>query len=125
MRAVLLTGNGGLSQLQYTESHPVPSLQNGQALVKNHISGINFVDIYYRTGVYPSTTGFPSILGQEAAGTIVAVGEPNPCQFKVGYRVLWIAQGGYAECTAIPFERLVRIPSEISDQSAVGAHLME
>lgn len=123
MKAVILSEVGGTDKLQYTESAPIPELKPGEALIKNSVSGLNFVDIYFRTGLYPSLSGYPLILGQEAAGTIVAIKEPNKYGFKVGERVLWMGQGGYAEYSAALCERLVKIAPEISDKDAVGAQV--
>lgn len=123
MEAVVLPSIGGAEQLQYTESHPIPKLNDGQILVKNNFSGVNFVDIYFRKGAYP-TRNYPVILGQEAAGTVVAIQGANPFGFNVGDRVVWIGQGGYAEYTAISAGQAIKIPEEVSDEDAVGGHLM-
>lgn len=122
MKAVLLRETGGPDKLDYVEDQPVPTLKDGQVLIKNVFSGINYVDIYYRTGSYLAPE-FPVILGQEAAGTIAAVTD-NPFGLKVGDRVLWISQGSYAEYSAIAASQVIKIPTEVSFEDAVGAHLM-
>lgn len=101
MKAVAINGPGGHDQLQLSESVAVPKLSDGHVLVKNTYSGFNFTDIYLRTGLYPSASGFPLILGQEGAGTIVAVQGPSPLSFRPGDRVVWIGRFGYAEYTAL------------------------
>lgn len=124
MKAILVPQHGGADVLQYTESHPIPKLSDGQILVKNNFAGVNFIDTYFRTGLYPPPAGFPMIIGQEAAGTIAKVEGSNPLGFKEGDRVVWIFRGGYAEYTAVPADRVVKIPAEVSDEHAVGGFLM-
>ncbi|KAF7557757.1 hypothetical protein G7Z17_g493 [Cylindrodendrum hubeiense] len=123
MKAIVLSGTGGFEKLHYTDSQPVPKLMNGQILVKNTYAGFNFIDIYYRTGLYPSATGYPLILGQEAAGIVVAIQGLNPYNFKMGDRVVWIGNGGYAEYTALYGQQAVKIPPGVSDSDAAGSHL--
>lgn len=122
MKAVVLTDLGVVEKLRYSESEPLPELGEGEVLVKNSFAGLNYVDIYFRTGVYPINT--PSIIGQEAAGTIVATSGPNPLGFEVGDRVVWIGQGGYAEYTAVHFGQCVKIPAELTDENATSILLM-
>ncbi|EXJ84366.1 NADPH2:quinone reductase [Capronia epimyces CBS 606.96] len=124
MKAILVPQHGGADVLQYTESQPQPKLSDGQVLVKNNFAGVNFIDTYFRTGLYPPPDGFPIILGQEAAGTVAKVAGSNPLGFKEGDRVVWIFRGAYAEYTAVPEDRVVKIPAELSDEHAVGGFLM-
>jgi NADPH2:quinone reductase len=124
MKAVVLTEAGGPEKLEYTEKQPLPNLYEGQVLVKNTFAGVNFIDTYFRTGYYPSPSGYPLILGQEAAGVIEKVEGPNLFALEKGDRVVWIAQGGYAEYTALPARQVIKIPSGVTDEDAVGAFLM-
>jgi len=124
MRAVILPEIGDSSKLQYTDSQPLPKLQDGQVLIKNKFSGINYIDTYFRSGLYPSPTGYPLILGQEGAGTVAAVEGSNKVGLKEGDRVVWIKQGGYAEYTAVAAERVIKIPDGLSEDQAVGGFLM-
>jgi len=124
MKAILVPKTGGAEVLEYTESAPVPTLADGQVLVKNDLAGVNFIDTYFRSGLYPSPTGYPLITGQEAASTIVKIQGANPLNFKVGDRVVWIKQGSYAEYTALPADRVIKIPDGVSDEDAVGGFLM-
>jgi NADPH:quinone reductase len=124
MRAVILPETGDSSKLQYINSQPVPKPQDGQVLVKNAFAGINYIDTYYRTGLYPSPTGYPLILGQEAAGTIAAVPDPNPYNFALNDPVVWIKQGSYAEYTAVPSDRVIKLPANLAPDQAVGGFLM-
>ncbi|CAG9983590.1 unnamed protein product [Clonostachys byssicola] len=123
MRAVVLTDIGGTEKLQYIDSQPTPEPTDGQLLVRNTFSGFNFVDIYFRTGMYPSPSGYPLILGQEGVGIVVAAHENNTNGFKVGDRVVWAGQAGYAEFTIVPAARAIRVPPEVSDKDALGSHL--
>ncbi|EXJ78553.1 NADPH2:quinone reductase [Capronia coronata CBS 617.96] len=125
MKAILVPQNGGAEVLQYTESQPIPPLSDGQVLVKNNFSGINFIDTYFRSGLYPPPGGkLPAIIGQEGAGTIAKIAGSNPLGFKEGDRVVWIFRGGYAEYTAVPADRVIKIPAGVSDEHAVGGFLM-
>ncbi|WEW60916.1 NADPH:quinone reductase [Emydomyces testavorans] len=118
-KAIQISRTGGPEVLEYHTSLPVPIPGPGEVLIKNHLSGVNFIDTYFRTGLYPSPK--PEILGREGAGTIVALGPgPNPQGFQVGERVAWLHTGGYAEYSVAPAEkRVVRIPAEISDEQAL------
>jgi len=93
----------------------------GELLVVNEAIGLNFIDTYYRTGLYDAP--FPIALGSEAAGTIVAVG-PDVEGFAVGDRVGSVsAPGAYATHRIIPAERAVRIPDGISSEDAAATML--
>ncbi|KAK5059804.1 hypothetical protein LTR84_009687 [Exophiala bonariae] len=123
-KAILVHENGGADVLKYTESHSVPTLSNGQVLVKNHFAGVNFIDTYFRSGLYPAPGGFPLIVGQEASGVIAKIEGDNAFGLKVGDRVVWMAGKGYAEYSAVPADRVIKIPDGISDEHAVGGYLM-
>jgi NADPH2:quinone reductase len=124
MAAILTPKTGPPSVFEYTTSQPVPTLQPGQILVKNTFAGINYIDTYFRTGLYPAPPGsaMPMIVGQEAAGT-VADNNGNP-DFQNGDRVVWMKFGGYAEYSTPPAEKVVKIPEGISDEDALGVFLM-
>jgi NADPH2:quinone reductase len=123
-KAILVPETGGPDVLKYTESHAVPALSDGQVLVKNNFAGVNYIDTYFRTGLYPAPGGLPLVIGQEAAGTIAKVQGDNPLGFKEGDRVVWMAGRGYAEYSAVPADRVIKIPDGISDEDAVGGFLM-
>jgi NADPH2:quinone reductase len=120
MKAVLVEQTGGPEVLQYKTSHPLPTPQEGQLLVRNNISGVNYIDTYFRTGLYASPK--PEILGREGAGTVVALG-PNTSGFKVGDRVAWLGVGGYAEYTAASAAKTVKIPEGVSDEDVMASFL--
>ncbi|KAL5362406.1 hypothetical protein BJX96DRAFT_166643 [Aspergillus floccosus] len=122
MKAVIVEALGGPEVLEFKTDYPVPTPKEGQLLVKNNICGINYIDTYFRTGLYPSQK--PEVLGREAAGTVVALGPgPNPYNFQVGDRVAWLSTGGYAEYTAVPAAKTVKIPEGISDEDVMASFL--
>lgn len=122
MKAIVAEKVGGPEVLEVRTSHPVPTPQEGQLLVKNNIIGINYIDTYFRTGLYPSAK--PEILGREAVGTVVALGPgANPYNFQVGDRVAWMATSSYAEYTAVPQAKTVKVPQGISDEDAMASFL--
>ena len=122
MKAVQIDKIGGPEVLQFQPDHPVPTPGEGQLLVKNNISGINYIDTYFRTGLYPSPK--PEVLGREGAGTVVALGSgANPHDFKVGDRVAWLGTSGYAEYTAVAAEKTIKIPDGITDEDAIASFL--
>lgn len=120
MKAVFVTEFGGVEKLRY-EDLPMPVPGDGQALVKVHAVGVNFIDIYYRTGLYPAAP--PVILGMEAAGVVERVA-PGVKEVKPGDRVAWaMHRGAYAEYAAVPAWLLVQIPPELDFQSAAASLL--
>ena len=99
MKAIRIHEHGGPEVLQYADI-PDPTPQAHEAVVKIDAAGINFIDIYFRTGLYP--TKLPFTNGQEGAGTVVAVGA-DAGDVKVGDRVAYTGvQGSYAEYAAVP-----------------------
>ncbi|KAL4802333.1 hypothetical protein BDV18DRAFT_164157 [Aspergillus unguis] len=122
MKAIVTEKTGGPEVLEVRTNHPVPKAEQGQLLVKNQIIGINYIDTYFRTGLYPSPK--PEILGREAVGTVIGIGPgPNPYNFQVGDRVAWMATGSYAEYSAVPQEKTVKVPDEISSEDVLGSFL--
>lgn len=126
MKASVLASVGRPDNLEYKDSQPIPKITPGWVLVRNTFAGINYADTYFRTGYYPTTTGFPTIIGQEGVGVITAVGSSGPeiHNFKVGDRVVWIFSGAYAEYSAVPAQQCIKIPDGVRDEDAVGAFLM-
>jgi hypothetical protein len=94
-----------------------------EALIRNTVIGLNFVDVYYRRGTLP-VPAFPAIIGDEAAGVVEAVGK-NVKNVSVGDRVVYgdIAFGAYATARLHPADRLVRIPAGVSDAQAASTFL--
>jgi NADPH:quinone reductase len=95
----------------------------GEAQVRHHAIGVNYIDVYDRTGLYP-VASLPSGLGREAAGVITALGR-GVRGFKLGERVayVWPSPGAYSELRNVPAERLVKVPRGISDEQAAALML--
>jgi len=94
----------------------------GEVRVRHHAIGLNFIDTYYRTGLY--STALPAVLGSEAAGVVEDVGQ-GVTAFAKGDRVAYATGplGAYAEARNIPAANLVKVPPEIDDQTAAAAML--
>jgi NADPH2:quinone reductase len=120
MQAIRFHQLGPPEVLRYEEI-PKPEPSRGEALVRLEAIGINYTDIYSRTGLYPSA--LPSTAGQEGAGVVMSVG-PDVRQVSVGDRVAFTGvPGAYAEYAVAPAWRLVRIPSAIDVQVAASVLL--
>ncbi len=121
MRAVRLSKAGGPEVMDVVEVD-VPTPGAGQILIRHEAVGLNFIDIYQRSGFYPLT--FPTGLGLEAAGIVEAVGEEVK-RFKVGDRVAYGtgSTGAYAEAHVVDAGRAVRVPDEIPLTTAAAVML--
>ncbi|MFQ5897443.1 MAG: quinone oxidoreductase [Candidatus Methylomirabilia bacterium] len=120
MNAVRVHQYGG-PEVMKLEEVPTPTPGPGQALVKVEAAGVNFIDIYQRSGHYKG--GLPLALGLEGAGTVEAAG-PNVKEVAVGNRVAWNGiPGSYATHALIPSERLVVLPAKLSFQDGAAAML--
>src|ERR1700730_2792778 len=120
--AVRVHKPGGPEVLTY-EDIEVPAPGPGQVKLKQHGSGINFIDTYFRAGMYPSPVGMPFIAGNESAGEVIAVG-PGVTDLKVGDRVAFVGPlGGYAAERLVPAERAVKLPDNITYEQAAGMML--
>ena len=121
MKAIRVERTGGPDVLHLTDIEK-PAPKAGEALVKNTAVGVNFIDIYIRSGLYPMTT--PYTPGAEAAGVIEAIGE-NAFDLKVGDRVAYMGGGGgaYAEYTCVAADKLVPISKDVEDNDACAAML--
>jgi NADPH2:quinone reductase len=121
MKAIRVHVHGGVEALRW-EDIPQPSAAAGQAVVKIAAAGVNFMDVYQRTGQY-KVPALPFTLGQEAAGVVTAVG-PGVTDVRVGDRVAYTSvQGAYAEYAAVPADRLVALPDGVSAQQGAAAML--
>jgi NADPH2:quinone reductase len=122
MKAIRVNAPGGIEALRL-EDLPLPVAAAGQAVVKIAAAGVNFMDVYQRTGQYKTPLPFPLTLGQEAAGVVTAVG-PGVTDVRVGDRVAYTGvQGAYAEYAAVPADRLVALPDGVSPQQGAAAML--
>src|SRR5438477_11321006 len=111
MKAIRVHNYGGPEVLKY-EDAPAPVAGKGEAVVKIAAAGLNFVDIYYRTGLYKAPQ-LPFIPGQEAAGTVASIGE-GVTEVKPGDRVAYaMTQGSSAEFAAVPAWKLVKLPDNV------------
>ena len=120
--AVRVHKHGGPEVLTY-EDVDIPAPGQGQIKIKQHASGINFIDCYFRMGMYPSPVGMPFIAGNESAGEVSAVG-PGVTDLKVGDRVAFVGPlGGYAVERNVPADRAVKLPDNISYEQAAGMML--
>ncbi len=121
-KAVMMHTSGGPEVLrfeQYDPGAPGP----GEALVRHEAIGVNFIDIYHRTGLYP-LPHLPAVIGMEGAGIVEAVGE-GVREVSAGDRVAYagLPPGAYAEVRVIPAHRLVVLPQSISTLQAAGIML--
>jgi NADPH2:quinone reductase len=120
MKAIIVEKTGGPEVLQYLE-RPVSAPKAGEALVRLEAIGVNFIDVYHRTGLYPLP--MPFVPGSEAAGIIEAVG-PDVTEVAVGDRVAYaMVPGAYAELAIVPAARLVKVPPTMTAKQAAAAML--
>ncbi len=121
MKAIRIHSLGG-PEVMKLEEVPDPQPGEGQAAVQIEAAGVNYVDVYFRTGLY-KVPALPFTPGQEAAGTVAAVG-PGVTEVAVGDRVAYTAiPGTYAELAVAPAARLVKIPDGITTHQAAAAML--
>jgi NADPH2:quinone reductase len=120
MKAIVVNECGGPESLVYQDV-PRPTPKAGEALVKLEAIGLNYIDVYHRTGLYPLPR--PFIPGMEAAGVVEAVGE-GVTEVAVGDRVAYAMQlGAYAEYAAVPAWKLVHVPVSVSAEQAAATML--
>ena len=120
MKAIRVHTPGGPEALTYDDvPEPVPGA--GQAIVKLGASGVNYIDVYFRTGQYKAP--LPLTVGLEGAGTVTAVSE-GVTDVKVGDRVAWTGvAGSYAQMTVVPADRVVKLPDALSFKDGAAAML--
>ncbi len=120
MKAIRVEKCGGPEQLVYKEIEK-PGLQANEALIKIEAIGVNFIDVYHRTGLYP--VALPFTTGTEAAGTVESIGS-EVSDIAVGDRVAYAMNlGSYAEYAAVLAARLVKLPEGIDAQTGAAAML--
>jgi len=115
-RAICLTRFGRPEVLTW-DTIPLPPPADDEVQIRNRAVGVNLIDIYHRTGLYP--VAIPSGLGQEGAGEVVALGR-NATEFAVGDRVVYLSPklGSYSEAINVPADRVVRLPDRLSFETA-------
>jgi NADPH2:quinone reductase len=115
MKAIRVHQYGGVEAMKY-EDIPLPEPGAGEARVKIEAIGVNFIDVYQRTGLYQLK--LPFTLGMEAAGVVDQVG-PSVSEVKIGDRVAYsMVPGAYAEYAVVPSSRLVPVPKNIDSRAA-------
>lgn len=120
--AIRIDGIGGPEVNQWVEVE-VGAPGPGMARIRQTAIGVNFIDIYFRKGVYPPPGGFPLINGQEGAGVVTAVGE-GVTDLKPGDRVVYQGTiGAYAEERLIAADKLVKLPEDLDDTVAAAVFL--
>ena len=122
MKAIRVARLGGPEVLEYADV-PAPEPKAGEALVRQTACGVNYIDVYFRTGMYKRE--LPFIDGREGAGVVEAVGD-GVTELKAGDRVAYAQtpnMGGYAELNAVPARELVPVPEGVNDHDACAVML--
>ena len=120
MKAIQIKETGGPEKMELVDL-PQPAPGPGQAVVKIGASGVNFIDVYFRTGLYK--VDLPATLGAEGAGTVESVGA-GVTDVAAGDRVAYaMARGSYAAYAAVPAAQLVKIPDAVDFETAAAAML--
>ena len=123
VKAIVVRKTGGPEVMSFEEVE-VGAPGPGEVRLKHTAIGVNFIDTYYRKGLYPAPTGLPFIPGAEAVGIVEKVGE-GVVQFRPGDRVAYAGSvGAYAEARIISAQKLVRVPDDI-DGFTVAASLLK
>lgn len=113
--------------LVYETDYPKPELKPGYAIIQNTFAGINFIDTYHRSGLYPRAV--PFICGQEGGGNIISIEYEHDDddnkkkisqEFKIGDTVVYSSFGSYAEYTLVPIQKLISVPSTVDIRSAIA-----
>jgi len=120
MKSIQVKETGGPEKMELVEG-PIPVPGAGEALVRVAAAGVNFIDVYFRKGLYKAEP--PITLGSEASGTVEAVG-PGVTTLQPGDRVAYaMVRGSYAEYTVVPAAKLVKIPEGVDFTAAAAAML--
>jgi NADPH2:quinone reductase len=121
-KAIRMYQTGGPEVLKWDDFDPGKPV-SGEVLVRHEAVGLNFIDVYHRTGLYPLPT-LPATPGMEGAGVVEEIGEGVE-DFKIGDRVAYagLPPGAYAEVRTIPAHRLIKLPEDITTQQAAGMML--
>lgn len=117
-KAIRVHKTGDFDVVQLDTDVPVPTISETQVLVKNSYFGINFVENYFRAGLFPAK--LPLILGREGAGKVVEVGS-KVTQFAIGDSVGYISPDSYAEYTAVETSSVTKLPHNVSEKDAAAS----
>lgn len=119
--AIIINAHGGAEILEYTKL-PIPQIKANEVLIRHTHCGLNFIDTYYRTGLY-KTPPFPVILGAEASGIIEEIGTEIK-DFKIGDRVCYTGGlGAYCTYRTMKIDNLIKLPDGISNEIAASCLL--
>lgn len=119
--AIRIHQTGGPEQLRWEDVGPTPKPGPDEVLIRNHAAGLNFMDVYLRTGAFPEKV--PFIPGAEGAGTIEAIGS-DVNNLRVGDNVAYVGKiGAYAQFIVFPADRVVKLPREIDLKIAAAIML--
>ena len=119
--AVRIHENGGTEVLRWEEVE-VPDPGPGEAVVRQTVTGLNFIDVYFRTGLY-KVPAFPAVIGNEGAGVVESTGA-GVTDVSVGDRVVYcMSLGSYTQRRVVAAKQLVRIPDGITDEQAAAVML--
>ena len=119
--AVRIHSNGGPEVLRWEEV-TLPEPSSNDAIIRQTASGLNFIDVYFRTGLY-KVPSFPATIGNEGAGVVEAVGD-NVTEVAVGDRVAYcMSLGSYAQRRVVPAQQLVKLPDAVTDEQAAAMML--
>lgn len=124
MKAVILERPDGRPESVAVREVPAPGAGPGQVLVRVAFAGLNYADLMMRTGIYPHPKGYPLMAGLEMAGTVEAVGDGvDPA--RIGERVAAFSEdaGAFAELCAVPEERLIRLPDDVSLETGAAFYI--
>lgn len=120
MKIIQITQPGGPDQMQLVDA-PIPSPGPNQALVRVAAAGVNFIDVYFRIGLYKAEAPFTP--GNEGAGVVEAVG-PGVTGVAVGDRVAWgMFRGSYTQYAVVPVAALVKLPEGVGFETGAAAML--
>jgi NADPH:quinone reductase len=120
MRAIQITRHGGSEVLQLQEL-PTPTPGAGQVLVRLEAAGVNFIDVYHRTGLYKAP--LPFVIGQEGAGVVEALGA-GVSEPAIGTRIAWTnVAGSYATHAVVPADKTIELPAGVDGRSGAAAML--
>jgi NADPH2:quinone reductase len=113
MKAIVVSKNGGPEVLEWRD-HEVGNPGPGEVRIRQEAVGLNFIDVYFRTGLYPAPQDLPLVPGNEAAGVVTAVGE-GVSLFKEGDRIAYAGPiGAYAQERVIEAAKIVKVPDDIA-----------
>ncbi|WP_394689551.1 quinone oxidoreductase family protein [Hoeflea sp.] len=113
MKAIVISTHGGPEVLEWRD-HEAGTPGPGEVLIRQEAVGLNFIDVYFRTGLYPAPNGLPLVPGNEGVGVVEAIGE-GVTALKIGDRVAYAGPiGAYAQQRVIAADRLVKVPDGIA-----------